>query len=114
MGELSELEAIRTRLGMSQTAMAKALGGVTQSTYQRWETSPEARSSLDALEKAKALYQKRTEQEWRWKAEIPVTRAEFDALADGVEDALEVIRFLLASMPPGSRPGVLPKRFRST
>jgi hypothetical protein len=99
---------------MSQTAMAAALGGAAQSTSQRWETSPEARSSLDALEKAKAVYKKKTGHEWVWKAEKPVTREEFDSLVEDFEDACAVIQFLLSQVPPGSRPGVLPRKFRAT
>ncbi len=41
-----------------------------------------------------------------------VTREEFAELREDLEDACEVIRFLLTQLPEGSRPGVLPKRFR--
>ncbi len=44
----------------------------------------------------------------------PVTRAEFDELTADLEDACEVIRFLLRALPEGSRPGVLPRKFRAT
>jgi hypothetical protein len=41
-----------------------------------------------------------------------VTRAEFEEALDAVEDSIVVIRALLQSLPEGSRPLALPKRFR--
>jgi hypothetical protein len=93
--------------------MAEAMG-VAHSTIHRWESAPDTRSGRKALDEARALYKKRTKKDWvpQGAEGGPVTREEFDRLRDDLEDACAVIQFLLSLVPEGSRPGVLPKRFR--
>jgi hypothetical protein len=116
---LSELEQIRKALAdpkpPTQAEFGKLLGAGGQSTYQRWEKEPTSPSGMEALAKAKAIYKKRMKKDWVSPESlgVQIRREELDALRDDLEDACEMIRFLLSLVPEGSRPVALPKKFRT-
>ncbi len=106
-----DLKDWRKSQGLTQEGMAGKLR-VNAKTYGAYETG---RIGIPADVQGKI---KKAGYTGLWPSETEkalgdyINREEFDSLRDDLEDACEVIRFLLSSMPEGSRPAVLPKRFR--
>jgi transcriptional regulator with XRE-family HTH domain len=112
---LSELSQWRKKKGLSQQEMAKKLGyGTKWSTYAAQERGDNSFSAaIEAKLRAMEFHGRMPQEETKSPAQgDSVTRAEFEVLRADLEDACEVIRFLLTQLPAESRPGVLPKRFR--
>lgn len=116
MGENHEnLKGWRKSKGWRQEDLADKLGE-PRPTYQSWETGRTPTIPPEVQAKLRKLGYKGP-----WPVDESksapggdyVTRAEFDELSADLEDACEVIRFLLRELPAGSRPGVLPRKFRS-
>ena len=82
--------------------------GTTQTTISKWIGGKNGIS--------KAFQKKLRKLKFFGPLEIPaeatISRQEFDELCEAVEDAYAVISALLKSLPEGSRPMALPKRFR--
>lgn len=93
----------------SQDEAATAIG-TTQTTISKWIRGKQAIS--------KPFQKKLTKMKYTGPFGVEegepdyVTRAEFDELFEAAEDCVVVIRALLQSLPEGSRPLALPKRFR--
>jgi hypothetical protein len=103
-------EWINEKYGDQGVLAAKMKPPVRKNTVSSWVTGrnrirPKYRKQIEALGFNGPWPQKTGE-------EGAVSREEFEELQEDVEDAAEVIRFLLTLVPEGSRPAVLPRKYR--
>lgn len=106
---MQDLKNWRISKGLSQSEIADKVGS-NQKSYSAYETGRtkvpgEVQAKLKKLGFPGPFPHEKTDS-------AEVSRDELDALRADLEDACEVIRFLISQVPSGSRPGVLPRRFR--
>lgn len=94
--KINELRLIRCALDKTQAEMGALLGDAPQTTYQWWEKNPEKAESMEALEKAKAVYREVMGSNWFTLAPQPpeLVSARVQWLVDGLNRALLLIEDL--------------------